>query len=186
MGNVDAFLKMLLSFDKDNIPEACVDKVEKDYIKQSYFTPEAIKMKSAAAGGLCGWVVNICKYFHIYQVRFPLFTPLGAIQTVAWLGNRGLQALPSLPHPYVRPLPLALLDVVIHPTLRSFLECVFAISPTPITAAFWDVPEDRPPSLCILVLLKINSTLCSESHTASIKCICIFGIPPPFPLLQDG
>lgn len=72
MGNVDAFLKSLLSFDKDNIPEACVDKVEKDYIKQSYFTPEAIRVKSAAAGGLCGWVVNICKYFRIYQVR--LFT----------------------------------------------------------------------------------------------------------------
>ena len=69
MGNVDAFLKSLLSFDKDNIPEACVDKVEKDYIKQPYFTPEAIRVKSAAAGGLCGWVVNICKYFHIYQVR---------------------------------------------------------------------------------------------------------------------
>ena len=68
MGNVDAFLKSLLSFDKDNIPEACVDKVEKDYIKQPYFTPEAIRMKSAAAGGLCGWVVNICKYFRIYQV----------------------------------------------------------------------------------------------------------------------
>ena len=68
MGNVDAFLKSLLSFDKDNIPEACVDKVEKDYMKQSYFTPEAIKAKSAAAGGLCAWVVNICKYFRIYQV----------------------------------------------------------------------------------------------------------------------
>lgn len=72
MGNVDAFLKSLLSFDKDNIPEACVDKVEKDYIKQSYFTPEAIKVKSAAAGGLCAWVVNICKYFRIYQVCFRL------------------------------------------------------------------------------------------------------------------
>jgi dynein heavy chain, axonemal len=29
MGNVDAFLKMLLNFDKDNIPEKCVDQVEK-------------------------------------------------------------------------------------------------------------------------------------------------------------
>jgi dynein heavy chain, axonemal len=29
MGNVDAFLKSLLNFDKDNIPEKCVDQVEK-------------------------------------------------------------------------------------------------------------------------------------------------------------
>ena len=68
MGNVDAFLKALLTFDKDKIPDVCVDKVEKDYIKQAFFTPEAIKAKSAAAGGLCAWVVNICKYFRIYQV----------------------------------------------------------------------------------------------------------------------
>jgi hypothetical protein len=90
MGNVDAFLKMLLSFDKDNIPEACVDKVEKDYIKQSYFTPEAIKMKSAAAGGLCGWVVNICKYFRIYQVPPTPYisspTPLPASRSSLFLG----------------------------------------------------------------------------------------------------
>lgn len=71
MGNVDAFLKSLLNFDKNNIPEACVDKVEKDYIKQPYFTPEAIRTKSAAAGGLCAWVANICKYFRIYQVPAP-------------------------------------------------------------------------------------------------------------------
>lgn len=29
MGNVDAFLKSLLNFDKDNIPEKCVETVEK-------------------------------------------------------------------------------------------------------------------------------------------------------------
>lgn len=27
MGNVDAFLKSLISFDKDNVPVVCVDKV---------------------------------------------------------------------------------------------------------------------------------------------------------------
>lgn len=29
MGNVDAFLKSLMNFDKDNIPEKCVEGVEK-------------------------------------------------------------------------------------------------------------------------------------------------------------
>ena len=29
MGNVDAFLKSLINFDKDNVPENCVAQVEK-------------------------------------------------------------------------------------------------------------------------------------------------------------
>ena len=69
MGNVDAFLKSLLNFDKDNIPVNCVDCVEKDFISNPNFTPDFIKSKSSAAAGLCGWVVNIVKYFRIYQVR---------------------------------------------------------------------------------------------------------------------
>ena len=100
MGNVDGFLKSLQSFDKDNIPMICVDKVsmwqdgqiarlvlfmrsvfkplanmsrhcvqvEKDYISNPGFTPANIKSKSVAAAGLCSWVMNICKYFRIYQV----------------------------------------------------------------------------------------------------------------------
>jgi dynein heavy chain len=67
MGNVDAFLKSLLSFDKDNIPVVCVDTVERDNISNPGFTPENIKAKSSAAAGLCAWVLNICKYFRIYQ-----------------------------------------------------------------------------------------------------------------------
>ena len=71
MGNVDAFLKSLLSFDKDNIPNNCVDKVEKDYISNPNFNADYIRNKSGAAAGLCAWVVNICKYFRIYQVVAP-------------------------------------------------------------------------------------------------------------------
>ncbi len=43
-------------------------QVEKDYISNPGFTPANIKSKSGAAAGLCSWVVNICKYFRIYQV----------------------------------------------------------------------------------------------------------------------
>jgi dynein heavy chain len=68
MGNVDAFLKSLLSFDKDNVPVVCVDTVERDFISNPGFKAENIKSKSSAAAGLCGWVLNICKYFRIYQV----------------------------------------------------------------------------------------------------------------------
>lgn len=65
------FLKSLLNFDKDNIPTNCVDQVEKDFLSNPNFTSEFIKSKSSAAAGLCAWVINICKYFRIYQVVAP-------------------------------------------------------------------------------------------------------------------
>ena len=68
MGNVDAFLKMLVSFNKDSIPLACVEKVEKDFTSNPAFNADNIRTKSGAAAGLCAWVINICKYFRIYQV----------------------------------------------------------------------------------------------------------------------
>lgn len=71
MGNVDQFLKSLISFDKDNTPENCVTICEKEYIAMEGFNQENIKSKSSAAAGLCAWVVNICKYFRIYQVVAP-------------------------------------------------------------------------------------------------------------------
>ena len=71
MGNVDAFLKQLLNFDKDNIPVINVDTCEKVYLCNPTFTPDNIKSKSSAAAGLCAWVLNICKYFRIYQVVAP-------------------------------------------------------------------------------------------------------------------
>lgn len=69
MGNVDAFLKKLLTFNKDAIPLPCVEKVEKDFLSNPAFNADNIRTKSGAAAGLCGWVINICKYFRIYQVR---------------------------------------------------------------------------------------------------------------------
>lgn len=46
----------------------CVDRVERDYISNPNFRPDYIRTKSSAAAGLCAWVINICKYFRIYQV----------------------------------------------------------------------------------------------------------------------
>jgi hypothetical protein len=70
MGNVDAFLKSLQNFDKDNIPVNCVDVCEKEYLSNPNFNADNMRTKSSAAAGLCAWVVNICKYFRIYQVCF--------------------------------------------------------------------------------------------------------------------
>lgn len=72
MGNVDAFLKMLLTFNKDAVPVPCVEKVEKDFISNLAFNADSIRTKSGAAAGLCSWVINICKYFRIYQVCLAL------------------------------------------------------------------------------------------------------------------
>uniref|UniRef100_A0A7S0GLB7 Dynein heavy chain n=1 Tax=Micromonas pusilla TaxID=38833 RepID=A0A7S0GLB7_MICPS len=71
MGSVDKFLSDLINFDKDNTPLNCVEKVEKDYLGKENFNPEIIMGKSSAAAGLCSWVINICKYFRIYQVVAP-------------------------------------------------------------------------------------------------------------------
>ena len=46
-------------------------RCEKDYLSNPNFNPEYIVGKSGAAAGLCAWVVNICKYFRIYQVVAP-------------------------------------------------------------------------------------------------------------------
>jgi Microtubule-binding stalk of dynein motor len=40
-----------------------------DFVSNPNFNADYIRSKSGAAAGLCGWVVNICKYFRIYQVR---------------------------------------------------------------------------------------------------------------------
>lgn len=65
---------------QDNVPLACVDAVEASYLRSPTFTPEAIRSKSSAAAGLCAWVVNICKYFRIYQVQ-----QAAAAACAAWL-----------------------------------------------------------------------------------------------------
>lgn len=69
--SLDQFLKSLLTFDKDNVPQQCVDRVEQEYLSLPTFRPEVIRVKSVAAAGLAAWVTNICKYFRIYQVVAP-------------------------------------------------------------------------------------------------------------------
>ena len=71
MANVDQFLTALASFDKDNTPEVACKWVEDNCMVLDYFNPETMKGKSSAAAGLCDWVVNICKYFRIYQFVEP-------------------------------------------------------------------------------------------------------------------
>ena len=48
------FLKNLVNFDKDNVPEATTKKLRK-YIDNPSFTPDQVEKVSKAAKSLCMW-----------------------------------------------------------------------------------------------------------------------------------
>lgn len=95
MGNVDTFLRMLQNFNKDGLPGGVVKRVEDDYISQPGFHPDKIKSKSMAAAGLCGWVINICKYFRIYQTVAPKRAALAEANARLSNANDKLQGIRS-------------------------------------------------------------------------------------------
>lgn len=65
MAKVDSFLDALINYDKENIhPE--VIKAIQPYLKDSEFEPEFVRSKSAAAAGLCAWVINIIKFYEVF------------------------------------------------------------------------------------------------------------------------
>lgn len=67
---VDDFINQLANYDKDHIPPENI-KALQPYIDDPEFDAEKIKIKSTAAGGLCTWVLNIHKYYEVYQVVGP-------------------------------------------------------------------------------------------------------------------
>ena len=71
MGNVDQFLSALINFDKDNTPVVACEWIEKNLFSKPTFNVETMKSKSSAAAGMCGWVINIVKYYRIYEVVEP-------------------------------------------------------------------------------------------------------------------
>ncbi|XP_077979817.1 dynein beta chain, ciliary-like [Glandiceps talaboti] len=65
MGKVDAFLDQLVNYDKENIHENS-QKAIKPYLDNPEFEPDFIRAKSAAAAGLCSWVVNIMRFYEVF------------------------------------------------------------------------------------------------------------------------
>ncbi|KAK7919112.1 hypothetical protein WMY93_010396 [Mugilogobius chulae] len=65
MAKVDAFLDSLISFDKENIHEACLKAIQ-PYLQDKEFQPDLVASKSQAAAGLCSWVLNIVKFYQVY------------------------------------------------------------------------------------------------------------------------
>lgn len=65
MGNVGHFLNNLRYFDKKHIRPEVIEALL-PYINSPDFDPEKIKHQSAAASGLCEWVINIHKFYKVY------------------------------------------------------------------------------------------------------------------------
>lgn len=55
------FLSSLENYDKDNIPEDRIRKID-EYLNNPKFVPDEIRKASEAAEGICKWVIAICKY----------------------------------------------------------------------------------------------------------------------------
>lgn len=65
MAKVDAFLEALITYDKENIHPEIIKAIQ-PYLKDPEFEPEFVRSKSAAAAGLCAWVINIIKFYEVY------------------------------------------------------------------------------------------------------------------------
>jgi dynein heavy chain len=65
MANVGAFLDQLITFDKEHIDSANLDAAQ-EYLNDPEFNADFIRTKSAAAAGLCSWVINIVGYYRVY------------------------------------------------------------------------------------------------------------------------
>ena len=68
--NDTAFLPKLKNFDKDNISNATVKKIEK-FTKDATFTPTQVAKVSLAAGALCQWVHAMYIYAQVSREVEP-------------------------------------------------------------------------------------------------------------------
>lgn len=82
------FLDSLLNFDKDNIPEAVIDKLKKRVLNNENFDPDKIKSVSTACEGLCRWVLAITKYDVVAKVVAPKKIALAEAQALYNVSGR--------------------------------------------------------------------------------------------------
>ncbi|XP_050529246.1 dynein beta chain, ciliary-like [Daktulosphaira vitifoliae] len=70
MATADGFLRALVNYNKEKM-RADVVKAIQPYINDPEFDPNIIRGKSQAAAGLCAWVINIMKFYDVWQVVEP-------------------------------------------------------------------------------------------------------------------
>lgn len=63
-----SFLQQLRDYDKDNIPDTLMEKVNKEYVRLPEFEPALVAKASSAAEGLCKWVRAMSAYHAIAKV----------------------------------------------------------------------------------------------------------------------
>lgn len=76
------FLDSLIHFDKDNIPERVMEKIRNEYLTNSNFDPEKVKVSSTACEGLCKWVYAMSEYDKVAKVVAPKKKALAKAQEV--------------------------------------------------------------------------------------------------------
>ncbi len=74
-----AFLNSLFDFDKDNIPDHVIRKIE-PYIANEAFTPEAVRKVSLACTSICMWVRAMHLYHNVALSVAPKRAALAAAQ----------------------------------------------------------------------------------------------------------
>jgi len=84
------FLQKIKGFDKDNISNATLRKVEK-YTKDPNFTPKLVGNVSSAAGALCQWVHAMKIYAEVYREVEPKRLKLKNAQELLDKKNRDLE-----------------------------------------------------------------------------------------------
>eukprot|EP00878_Enallax_costatus_P026745 GHUV01028731.1.p1 GENE.GHUV01028731.1~~GHUV01028731.1.p1 ORF type:complete len:246 (+),score=81.19 GHUV01028731.1:596-1333(+) len=101
LNDATKFLESLLSYDKDNIPEATIKKIE-PYINREDFTPEAVSKVSKACTSICMWVRAMYLYHTValgvstWQLlssnvyKAPVYT-VGSVFTASGSCCNGLQ-----------------------------------------------------------------------------------------------
>ncbi|XP_061720397.1 dynein axonemal heavy chain 12-like [Cydia pomonella] len=75
-----SFLESLKSYDKDNIPVETMKKIRKEYLPNKDFKPHIIAKASAAAEGLCKWIIAMDMYDAVAKVVAPKKAKLNAAE----------------------------------------------------------------------------------------------------------
>ncbi|EGD81584.1 dynein heavy chain 6 [Salpingoeca rosetta] len=78
LGEAD-FLKQMMQYDKDNIPDRTLKKI-KPYIDNPDFVPEKVEKVSKACRSICMWVRAMDKYAHVFRTVEPKREKLKAAQ----------------------------------------------------------------------------------------------------------
>lgn len=75
-----SFLESLKNFDKDNISVETMKKIRKEYLSNKDFKPHIIAKASAAAEGLCKWIIAMDMYDAVAKVVAPKKAKLNAAE----------------------------------------------------------------------------------------------------------